>query len=406
MSPGPGPSGADLGGQTGARSRAQLRGAANTHTGVVRTVNQDRIVVVEGHMYGVADGMGGHRAGEVAATMVAETMARLVATASATPAGFRKVVEQANTEVFNQSVINDELAGMGTTLTALVLVDDTPATPPRVTIANVGDSRTYRFRLGELEQLTEDHSLVSELVRDGVINEEQAKTHPRRSVMTRAIGVEPDVDVDVIEVLISVGDRFLLCSDGLHGVVTDARIESVLRRIADPDEASRELLQLALAGGGPDNISVVIVDVVSDGGQAQVASAQVDPTGTSNPTNDTATYLDAEPGDVTDGIRRIPPSETGRYPLAGSTGTKKHGSKNRVMTPRVLLAISILFAIGAVAGWAIVNSDSSSTVAPSTTGIPTSVDPYLDTVPSSSSTVALLPAPGGSTVPSLPTATR
>jgi serine/threonine protein phosphatase PrpC len=375
----------------GGAPRPALFGAATTHTGVVRSVNQDRVLVVDGRMYGVADGMGGHRAGEVAATMAVESIARLVNDAAANPEGFGRVVELANSEVFSKSIASDDLAGMGTTLTALVLVDDGPGTPARVTIANVGDSRTYRFRSGELEQLTDDHSLVSELVRDGVINEDQAKTHPRRSVMTRALGVEPTVDVDVIEVLISKGDRFLLCSDGLHGVVTDARMESVLRRIADPDEASRELVQLALAGGGPDNVSVVVVDVVADGDQALAAAALLDPPTRSQPEDASApaSTVDDEADDTDrpgDGIRRLPKPETGTYPLAGATG-KRQNQGSRLITPRVLLALAILGVIGAIALWAIVNGDSETTTGPTTTiSTSTSVDPYVDTVPAPTST--------------------
>jgi serine/threonine protein phosphatase PrpC len=385
--------------------RPLLRGAATTHTGVVRNVNQDRVLVVDGRMYGVADGMGGHRAGEVAATIAVESIARLVNDAAANPAGFGRVIEQTNTEVFNQSVNHDELAGMGTTLTALVLVDDQPGTPARITIANVGDSRTYRFRSGELEQLTEDHSLVGELVRDGVISEEQAKTHPRRSVMTRALGVEPDIDVDVIEVLISRGDRFLLCSDGLHGVVTDARMESVLRRIADPDEASRELLQLALAGGGPDNVSVVVVDVVDDGDQALAASALFDTAPPSVANTGRISIVDEVDSEGTgDGIRRVPRTETGSYPLTGSAAWKRPTS--RLVTPRVILALAILGAVGAVALWAILNGESGTVTSPTTTvGTVTSIDPYVDTVPSLT-TVPSLPLPGLSTVPGLSSVPR
>ena len=160
---------------------------------------------------------------------------------------------------------------MGTTLCALRLID----TPDGqlVAWANVGDSRVYLFRDGTLIQLSEDHSLVEDLVRDGQLSKDAAAVHPQRHIVTRALGIDVDVDVDMDTVIPYRGDRFLLCSDGLFNEVDDNRIAGVLRRLADPDEASAELVRLANEHGGRDNITIVLVDVVDDGGRAESASA-------------------------------------------------------------------------------------------------------------------------------------
>jgi protein phosphatase len=160
---------------------------------------------------------------------------------------------------------------MGTTLVALALVD--AEGEQRLAIINVGDSRLYLLRDGELEQLTTDHSLVQELIDDGQLSEAEADYHPQRHVLTRALGVDRDVNVDCLQILPVRGDRYLLCSDGLSREVSDSQLASVLRRLADPDSAAKELVAQARAHGGNDNITVVIVDVVDDDDRAVAASA-------------------------------------------------------------------------------------------------------------------------------------
>jgi protein phosphatase len=160
---------------------------------------------------------------------------------------------------------------MGTTMTALALVDDDGQ--EQLALANVGDSRGYLLQRGDLLQVTEDHSLVEELVREGQLTHEEAQVHPQRSIITRALGMEPEIDVDAWTLTPYAGDRILLCSDGLTNEVGTDRIAAILRQLADPQEAARELVRQARANGGNDNITVVVVDVVDDGGKAEEASA-------------------------------------------------------------------------------------------------------------------------------------
>ena len=160
---------------------------------------------------------------------------------------------------------------MGTTLTALALVQT--GGDEELALINVGDSRAYLLQQGELIQLTEDHSLVEELVRDGKLTPAEAQVHPQRSIITRALGMEPNIEVDSWEIIPYTGDRILLCSDGLTNELSDERIASTLRQLADPQEAARDLVRQARAAGGSDNITVVVVDVVDDDGRSKQASA-------------------------------------------------------------------------------------------------------------------------------------
>jgi len=160
---------------------------------------------------------------------------------------------------------------MGTTLTAVALVGD--GDDETLAVVNVGDSRTYLLRDGELDQLTDDHGLVAELVRSGQLSAEEAEVHPQKNVLTRVLGLDEDVEVDCFQVVPYRGDRLLLASDGLTNEVTDAQMASVLRRLADPQEAAAELVRMAKDNGGSDNITVVVVDVVDDDDRAEAASA-------------------------------------------------------------------------------------------------------------------------------------
>src|SRR5205807_2467038 len=162
--------------------------------------------------------------------------------------------EIANRVVWDRSVENAELRGMGTTLTAVALVDEDGE--EHIAIANVGDSRAYLLRDGNLDLLTADHSVAEQMVRDGQLTPEEAAVHPQRHVLTRVIGMAPDVEVDAYPILPYRGDRYLLCSDGLINEVTDDQIASVLRRLEDPQETVNELVRLARSNGGHDNITV------------------------------------------------------------------------------------------------------------------------------------------------------
>jgi len=246
-----------------------LRWGAATDVGHVRTNNEDTSLVTE-DLFVVADGMGGHRAGEVASQVaVAALRANFV---DHTVEGLRAAVQEANRAVFDQQAGDPDLEGMGTTVVAIASVG-TDGDGTELAFASVGDSRIYRFRDGELEQITDDHTLVDEMVRDGRLTPEEARVHPRRHMITRALGIEPTVDVDAGAVEPFKGDRFVLCTDGLSDEVDDSRIASVLRRLDDPAEAAAELVRTAVESGGRDNVTVVIVDVTDDDDKAGAASA-------------------------------------------------------------------------------------------------------------------------------------
>jgi PPM family protein phosphatase len=264
----------------------RLVGGHATDAGRVRTNNQDRVFAVDGFLYGVADGMGGHRGGEVAAEVVATGLREM--TEREEPGALTTEIVTNEISALNELVLtrandDEDLYGMGTTLTAIALATtETPnGTEQVVSVFNVGDSRTYLLRNGELTQLTEDHSVVGDLIRAGKITPEEAKTHRQRSVVTRALGVDTTVEIDVLEVLPSPGMRYLMCSDGLTGEVPDELIGSILRRLANPAEAARELVRMAVERGGRDNVSVVVVDIIDETGidhTALWASGHVDAT--------------------------------------------------------------------------------------------------------------------------------
>jgi PPM family protein phosphatase len=262
----------------------RLRAGTATDPGRVRSNNQDRVLVVDDVLFAVADGMGGHRGGEVAAQIVTDGLAGAATSTTADeavtspPPGLaaRTILghlEDLNAEILHRAAMSDDLLGMGTTLTMLARSDKPIAdgnTTPLLLVANIGDSRTYLLRNGELEQLTEDHSVVSDLIRAGEITRDEARTHRQRSVITRALGVDGAVEPDFIEIIPAAGSRYLLCSDGLSTEVPDQVIGAILRRLSDPDEAARELVRVALERGGRDNISVIVVDVTDDSGHDQL----------------------------------------------------------------------------------------------------------------------------------------
>jgi protein phosphatase len=241
-----------------------LAAGSATDVGLVRAVNQDHLLVAS-PLFAVADGMGGHAAGEVASETALEALRRAIAAelgdGRLTASGMADAVHGANRAVWDEAQADPHLHGMGTTLTAVAVVEDEGR--ERLAVANVGDSRTYRLREGRLEQLTVDHSLVAELVAEGQIRPDEAESHPQRHVLTRALGVYPDVEVDVLTAELQPADRLLLCSDGLSRELTDEQIASLLRRFADPTEAARELVANAKRNGGNDNITAVVVDVLA-----------------------------------------------------------------------------------------------------------------------------------------------
>jgi PPM family protein phosphatase len=255
---------------TARANRTALRWGGATNVGRVRPNNEDHFLArPESDLFAVADGMGGHSGGEIASQIACETVGD--AYDEHTVDGLIDAIEHANAAVHEAGAGNPELTGMGTTVVALALVEhDDEAT---VAIANVGDSRCYRYADGELDQITSDHSLVADLVREGSLSPEEAAVHPQRNIVTRVLGVHDAVPVDVFAVDPRAGDRYVLCSDGLFNEVPERTIAAVLRRVHDPADAVDELIRLALDGGGRDNITVVVVDVDDDAGRGAVASA-------------------------------------------------------------------------------------------------------------------------------------
>jgi serine/threonine protein phosphatase PrpC len=235
-----------------------LNRGAVTDIGRMRKNNEDRYLSA-GRLAAVADGMGGHRAGEVASAIAMEELAALEhAGPWHTPAdageALRVVFLAANRRIRETAAKDSDLDGMGTTLVALLEDGDS------VHLANVGDSRAYLLRNGELSQVTVDHTLVQELIDEGRLRPEEAERHPQRSIITRALGVESDVEVDLFTYKLLSGDRLLLCTDGLSGVVSEQRIRNVLLRVPDPQRAAEKLVAIANESGGPDNITVVVLD--------------------------------------------------------------------------------------------------------------------------------------------------
>jgi protein phosphatase len=237
----------------------RVTAAAATDIGLVREGNEDSYLTEE-PLFAVADGMGGHRGGEVASQLAVETLEKLFKQGAG---DLPDQVQEANRVVFERSVVDEKVAGMGTTLTAALVEGD------RVRVAHVGDSRAYLLRDGNLRLLTEDHTLVHRMVTEGEISQEEAETHPQRSVLTRALGVETVVDVDDDTVQVRPGDRLLLCTDGLTSMVSEQAIEEVLRAVPDPQEAAQRLVQMANEGGGTDNTTVVVLDFSDDGAAAR-----------------------------------------------------------------------------------------------------------------------------------------
>jgi serine/threonine protein phosphatase PrpC len=234
--------------------------AAATDVGRVRRGNEDAYLVAP-PVYAIADGMGGHRGGAQAAGLAVQVLARRVpALATADGEALAEVLAEANLAILRAGEADDALRGMATTCTAAL------ARGRGAHIVHVGDSRAYLFRRGGLAQLTDDHSVVAQLVRDGQLSPEDAAIHPGRSVVYRALGTEPDLEVDVLDVDLEARDRLLLCSDGLTGMVGDAQIAAVLGEVADPQRAVERLVALANAAGGTDNITLVLVDVLGESG--------------------------------------------------------------------------------------------------------------------------------------------
>jgi PPM family protein phosphatase len=229
-----------------------------TDVGRQRSANEDSLVL-RPPFFAVADGMGGARAGEVASAIAAEAFEGASAAGEAAEAQLARLLREANRRIYDLAVTEESHRGMGTTLTAAKVHDE------EVSLAHVGDSRAYRMRDGALEQITRDHSLVAELERSGQITPEAAEHHPQRSIITRALGPEPDVEVDTYTLSARDGDLFLLCSDGLTSMISDDEVAAILRTSATLDEAADSLIKAANQSGGKDNITVVLFRIGEQG---------------------------------------------------------------------------------------------------------------------------------------------
>ena len=249
------------------KRRAPAEAFGATDIGRVRSVNQDDYVVLTGDdaplgeaLIAVADGMGGHAAGEVASQMSLRLLVESLKGARVPDErALRDAFSRANAGVFREASEKPEYRGMGTTLVAGLL------TGGELIIGNVGDSRMYLHRNGDLSRVTRDHSWVGEMVAAGALTEEQAAKHPRRNVLTRALGVSSSVDADLGRISLQRGDRVMLCSDGLHGMVDDKTIKEIIGgKSLDPKKAARELIDLANKAGGTDNITVALARIDAD----------------------------------------------------------------------------------------------------------------------------------------------
>ncbi len=296
-----------------------------THTGRKRRHNEDSYVV-EPPMFAVADGMGGAKAGEVASGLAAEALKETGTDGMGGEQRVTQLIQEANRRVFRRANEDREASGMGTTMTVALVEDG------RVVFGHVGDSRAYLIREGSIEQLTDDHSLVAELVRSGRLTPEEAEAHPQRSVITRAVGTEPDVDVDTFTVEPEEGDLFLICSDGLTDMVDDATIiDAIERNREDLDEAAKALVGAANRVGGEDNITVLLVEFGEDAQEtadtARADAVEVD--------EDTLSGLEAVPAVDT---AVVPPEEAGE--LAAAEPPKRRGRALPIVSALALLLIA------------------------------------------------------------------
>jgi protein phosphatase len=299
--------------------------ASLSDPGRVRRRNEDAFVC-EPPLFAVADGMGGAQAGELASRLATAAMREYRAEASLDPeTHLRSSIQEANRRIYARAASDPQVSGMGTTVTAALVADG------RVAVGHVGDSRAYRIRDGALEQLTQDHSLVADLVRSGRLTPEEAEVHPQRSVITRALGTDAGVQVDSFSVDARPGDVFLLCSDGLTTMVDDDAVLKTVRKSHSLEASARSLVQAANKAGGEDNVTVILFSF-ADGDQAPLPAA--------------ATVPDAP-------VVAAPQAVNGGRPAAAAPAAARPKGERRVgRAMLVVLLVLVLFAaVAAVALW-------------------------------------------------------
>jgi len=232
-----------------------MRIEAISDTGLVRKGNEDSFLINKAlGLFAVADGMGGHEAGEVASFLAVKTLETAVRDSKGREGALEAAIKAANQEIYSQAQQKSSLAGMGTTLTAVYYQED------GISIGHVGDSRAYLIRDSQATLLTRDHSLVAELIRSGQISEEEGKNHPHRHVVTRALGTEPEVEVDMLFPGVKQGDRLFLCTDGLSNLIKSEEIAQTVDQAAAPEQALELLKQMALERGGFDNLTALLIE--------------------------------------------------------------------------------------------------------------------------------------------------
>ena len=315
--------------------------AVASDTGRRRRRNEDNYVVTP-PLFAVADGMGGAQAGEVASQLAASALEGGDSHALDGTEGIDALIQEANRRIYDRAATDPSASGMGTTMT-VALVDGMT-----VAIGHVGDSRAYLVRGEQMEQLTEDHSLVNELLKGGKLSEEEAHVHPQRSVITRAVGTDPDVDVDGFTIEAQDGDVFLICSDGLSDMVSDEEILELVHRHRDNlDKAVKALVAAANRGGGEDNITAVAFRISSDPApnlEDTVAMPAI--TDEEEPDEQTREYLEADPGGDT---MVVPPDALADGLAAPEAAPQPAADARRVRI--VLVGLFLLALAAAVLVW-------------------------------------------------------
>jgi protein phosphatase len=319
------------------------KSAGRTDPGRRRRRNEDAFVLAP-PLFAIADGMGGAQAGEVASKLAAAALEESDHGQLRGEDGVAELIQEANRRVHERSTADPSTSGMGTTMTVALVEDG------NVVIGHVGDSRAYRVRGARLEQLTEDHSLVNELLKSGKLSPEEAEMHPQRSVITRAVGTDPDVDVDTFTVAAEVGDVFLLCSDGLTDMVSDGAIrELVEEHRTDLEQAARALVDAANRGGGEDNITVVAFEIVGGGEELEETVRMEVPAGAdAGEEEDTLSGIEAVPAVDTMVVR---PEEVERLGLGSAADERPARAEQesprtgRAARLRLVLAMVLMLAV-------------------------------------------------------------
>ena len=324
--------------------RLVVRAVLRSDTGLVRSENQDfgmyttpaeeRSSHPGGRLLIVADGMGGHRGGATASRLAGETVKAqyLESETSDVPTALRDSLARANARIFAEAQANPDLRGMGTTTSVLAVRGE------EGWLAHVGDSRIYLVRDGEIRQLTDDHSLVATMMREGLLTPQEAESHPRRNVLQRSMGVQEDVEIDVRgPIELREGDTFILCSDGLHGVVKEPELKEIAKKPID--EAADEFLRKALERGAPDNVTLIVARVESTDEAPEVVDLD-------------ETVKDTQKIVLDETLRDTDELPVAGEPLPGPAKTTAQAvAAPPVKRPVLLWALMVVLALGAAGAW-------------------------------------------------------